>query len=139
MHIFESVLSVALPVSAEMILTRVTLAGTFTVFAPTNDAFGTLFETVDPNSLTEEQVRTVLLTHVLGDVVKAENLVDEAVVPTLNDGESLTVDLDGGAFVKAGGNDANVAIAITDLHTSNGVVHVVSDCSLVICNMCKLF
>mmetsp|Transcript_36346 Transcript_36346/g.87695 ORF Transcript_36346/g.87695 Transcript_36346/m.87695 type:complete len:260 (+) Transcript_36346:255-1034(+) len=99
--------------------------GTFTVFAPTNAAFDEITSTVA--TLTEDQIKEVLMTHVLGSVVKEADLSNGAAVDTLAAGEQVTVTLsDGKAFVSAAGNNNGAAeITATDLQASNGVVHVI--------------
>jgi transforming growth factor-beta-induced protein len=96
--------------------------GPFTVFAPTNDAFGA----VDTGGFTMEELANVLMYHVISGAA-----VDSASVPTdppiantmaTNDWENnltLWFDTSDGVLV----NDANVVIA--DIKVSNGIVHVV--------------
>jgi len=94
-----------------------------TVFAPTNAAFEALGEeTLATLALPEnkQMLSDILSYHVVPGVVTADQLQDGAMVATLLDGEELTVTLDAdGAQI----NDANVAMA--DILTSNGIIHVV--------------
>ncbi|MDG2417632.1 MAG: fasciclin domain-containing protein, partial [Saprospiraceae bacterium] len=97
------------------------LAGTFTVFAPTDDAFAAL----DPavlNILTsnaDTKLRRALLYHVLGAEVMSTDLSDGQTATTLFGQDiTVTIDANGGVMI----NNANVAIA--DIQTLNGVVHV---------------
>jgi transforming growth factor-beta-induced protein len=90
--------------------------GPFTVFAPTNDAFEAIADTVD--GLSTEELTNVLLYHVVEGAVGAGNLTAGA-VPTLLEGESVTVTLEGGAKINA----ANVTMA--NVLTKNGVIHVI--------------
>ena len=93
-----------------------------TVFAPTNDAFdalpayiGTALEN-NPDLLTD-----ILLYHVVGEELFAEDVLDERRIKTLQ-GESLRVSLrDGAPFV----DDSE--IVDTDIDASNGVVHVIDE------------
>jgi len=95
--------------------------GPFTVFAPTDDAFAMLpQETIDAlladptGDLTQ-----ILLYHVLSGKVMAGDLSDGLEADTLQ-GEPLLFALsDAGATV----NEAN--IIVTDIETSNGVIHVI--------------
>lgn len=90
--------------------------GSLTVFAPTDAAFEAISETVD--GLTAEQVRDVLLYHVidLDTPVLSTDLTDGD-VGTVN-GQDVTIDTAGPTV-----NDA--AIGPADIHVSNGVVHVI--------------
>ena len=95
--------------------------GPFTVFAPTDAAFELLPEgTVD--ALLEDptgDLAQILLYHVLSGEVLSTDLSDGLMVPTLQ-GQDVTININSdGAFI----ND--VAISLTDIHTFNGVVHVI--------------
>lgn len=96
--------------------------GSFTVFAPTDDAFAKLPEgTVEALLGDIPALTDILLYHVVDGAVFAETVVtlDGQSVPTLS-GKSVMVKVDmGNVFV----NDAQVII--TDIETSNGVIHVV--------------
>lgn len=87
--------------------------GPFTVFAPTDDAFAALSAVPSGQALID-----VLLYHVVSGAVGSGDLV-AGTVPTLLDGESLTVALASGVQI----NDANVTIA--NILTKNGVIHVI--------------
>jgi transforming growth factor-beta-induced protein len=111
-------------------------AGPFTVFAPTNDAFGKLpAGTVDTLLLPEnkDQLVKVLTAHVVAGKYSAADLVKHAEamggrfnLATLS-GDALTAVLDGShlyIFDEAGGAGL---VEIADVNQSNGVVHVVDD------------
>ena len=95
--------------------------GPFTVFAPTNDAFAAIQDTVNTLLLPENQadLQSVLTYHVVAGNVMAADLSDGMIVTTVQ-GETLVVSIIDGV-VKI--NDATVVIA--DVATSNGVVHVI--------------
>lgn len=95
--------------------------GPFTVFAPTNDAFAAIQDTVDDLLKPEnkEQLKSVLTYHVVPGELKAADLSDGQELTTVN-GEKLTVSISGDT-VKVG--EATVAAA--DVDASNGVVHVI--------------
>ena len=105
-----------------------TLAGTgpFTVFAPTNDAFAALLETL---GMTKEELlaNTDLLTSVLTYHVVPEATVLAADIPfgtdiaTVN-GATFNIS-DANVITTASGNTAN--ITATDIAATNGVVHVI--------------
>ena len=97
------------------------LEGTFTVFAPTDDAFAA-FDAATLTILTsnvDTKLRNALLYHVLGAEVLSSDLSDGQTAATLF-GQDITVTIDAMGGVKI--NDANVVIA--DIQTLNGVVHV---------------
>ena len=87
----------------------------YTVFAPTNAAF----EKLGDVDLTPEQLKDVLLYHVVAGTVTSDMLSDGQVVTTLN-GQDLTIGTDGGVTING---DVNVGPA--DNLASNGVVHVI--------------
>ena len=96
--------------------------GPFTVFAPTDDAFGALPEgTVESLLLPENKqaLIDILLYHVVAGKVMAADVVGLTSATTVL-GEDVTVKVDMGSVYI---NDAKVII--TDIATSNGVIHVV--------------
>jgi uncharacterized surface protein with fasciclin (FAS1) repeats len=95
--------------------------GAFTVFAPTDRAFSKVpDETLDQLAQDREQLRAVLLYHVLGKQVRSGKLVKRGSVETLN-GQSLHVRVDGErVFVK------NARVTAADVKATNGVIHVVN-------------
>jgi uncharacterized surface protein with fasciclin (FAS1) repeats len=92
-----------------------------TVFAPTNDAFAAIQETVDTLLLPENKadLQNVLQYHVVSGKVMSSDLSDGMVVTALN-GDTLTITIEDGKVMI---NDAEVTLA--DVETSNGVVHVI--------------
>lgn len=97
--------------------------GPFTVFAPTDDAFAALPEgTLDTLLLPEnkQQLTDILLYHVVPGQVMASDVVGLTSATTVL-GKDATIKVeDGKVFL----ND-NVEIIITDIETSNGVIHVI--------------
>lgn len=95
--------------------------GPFTVFAPTDAAFAALLADLGVSAeylLNHPQLAEILTYHVVSGKVMSTDLVDGMTPATLN-GETITVDLDGGVMI----NNANVTAA--DLEAGNGVVHVI--------------
>lgn len=94
--------------------------GPFTVFAPTDDAFGLLPEGTVEALLDDIPTLTdILLYHVVAGEVLAEDVVMLEEAETLL-GESVSIRVDmGNVFV----NDAQVII--TDIIADNGVIHVI--------------
>ncbi len=99
--------------------------GPFTVFAPTDAAFQA--SGIDLNSLTDAQLREVLLYHVLGGEVKSTDLQDGQTYATTaattgpgNAQLSILIEKSNGVKIN---NVANVTTA--DVDATNGVIHIV--------------
>jgi uncharacterized surface protein with fasciclin (FAS1) repeats len=98
-------------------------AGPFTVFAPTNDAFGALPAGAVDGLLQpdkKQDLTKVLTYHVVSGAVKAADLKDGQKIKTLQGGELMVRIKDGKVTI----NGATVTAA--DLTGSNGVVHVIN-------------
>lgn len=97
--------------------------GPFTVFAPTNDAFSALFNTLNVSgieALSKEALTPILLAHVVSGNVQSGDLTSGS-VPTLNDAKSLDVEVSGSAVTI----DGSVNVIKADVQAKNGVVHVI--------------
>jgi transforming growth factor-beta-induced protein len=101
--------------------------GPFTVFAPTNDAFNTLFSQLGVNGiedLSAETLRPILLNHVISGNVKAAD-VTTGYAATLNNtapGQNMVK-----IFVEKTGTvmvDGSKVI-IADIEASNGTIHAI--------------
>jgi uncharacterized surface protein with fasciclin (FAS1) repeats len=107
-------------------VTRLSGAGPFTVFAPTNDAFAALYTELGVTGLSQIEAATlkaVLNYHVLANAnVLAAKLTQGQEVTTL--GGKFTIDLVGGAKIKDARNRITKIIA-TDVQGDNGVVHAI--------------
>ncbi len=96
--------------------------GPLTVFAPTDDAFamlpaGTVETLLKPENL--EQLKSILLYHVVGGKLMASDVTSMSAAESLEGSEiAFKVDM-GNAYA----NDAK--IIITDIETSNGIIHVI--------------
>ena len=98
-------------------------AGPFTVFAPTDDAFkklpaGTVDSLLKPENLA--QLKNILLYHVVSGKVMAADVIKLTSVKTVL-GQDVTITVKDGKVYLNG----NVQIIITDIPTSNGVIHVI--------------
>lgn len=94
--------------------------GTFTVFAPTDEAFAALPEGMLDDLLADTETLTqILLYHVVGDVVMAEQVVTLDEAETLQGSKVAIEVVDGNVFV----NQSQVTA--TDIEASNGVIHVI--------------
>ncbi len=108
-------------IAAELLPALTNPAGTFTIFAPTDDAFAELGTTVNDLLLDPTgDLENILLYHVLGTTVFAADLVDDARVATLLVGDSVTVELTGGVFIN------NATVIDPDNESGNGVVHAIN-------------
>ena len=105
--------------------------GPFTVFAPSNDAFGDLLDALGDNynSLSDfdeeaekNLLRDILLYHVITTQVMAADLA-EGNVGTALTGNNIEVIASGNTFVLGDASDANANITGADITASNGVVH----------------
>lgn len=99
--------------------------GPFTVFAPTDEAFaklpaGTVETLLMPEN--KEQLKAVLLLHVVPGSVMAADVVKLKDAKTAG-GSTVMISTDGGAKVGTAKGMSNVIK--TDIHASNGVIHVI--------------
>ena len=109
-------------------------AGPFTVFAPTNDAFGKLPEGTISSLLKPESkdaLTGILTYHVVAgkfnaaDVVKAiQDNNGSFTIPTVQGG-SLTAKLDGDSVVLTDTKGNTSKVIIADVAASNGVIHAI--------------
>jgi uncharacterized surface protein with fasciclin (FAS1) repeats len=110
--------------------------GTFTVFAPTNDAFDALaVELLGAGKTATDLlvpankalVRTVLQYHVLDAVVlKAAIPLGKAIDPVLAGHDVFKIDAAGGKVIITDGRNRKSEITATDIKAKNGVVHLIN-------------
>ncbi len=101
--------------------------GPFTVFAPTNAAFGKLpAGTVDTLVKPENKatLTKILTYHVVPGKLNAADLTDGKKLKTV-EGEDLTVKHSGGKVWIVDAKGGTSAVTIADVNQSNGVIHVV--------------
>lgn len=108
--------------------------GPFTVFAPTNDAFGkipaaTLNDLLKPEN--QKTLTSILTYHVIPGALDAAAVLQaiedgggKAVVKTLN-GEMLTAMLQGENVVLKDAKGGISIITTTDVKASNGIIHII--------------
>jgi uncharacterized surface protein with fasciclin (FAS1) repeats len=101
--------------------------GPFTVFAPTNAAFGKLptgtVETlVKPES--KAALTKILTYHVVAGKMNAADLTDGKKLKTV-EGETLTVKASGGKVMLMDSKGGSSTVTIADVNQSNGVIHVI--------------
>lgn len=99
------------------LVTTFTMPGNYTVFAPTDDAFAALGD-VD---LSQDELKAILLYHVVNDRLTRDQLATDDLVPTLSGGRPLFINRDGGRIVDISG----AKLVVTDIQASNGVIHVI--------------
>jgi uncharacterized surface protein with fasciclin (FAS1) repeats len=97
--------------------------GPFTVFAPTDEAFaalpeGTLDSLLQPEN--KQQLIDILLYHVVPGKVMAADVTNLSSAETAL-GEEVNISMQDGRVLLNG----DVEIIITDIETSNGVIHVI--------------
>jgi uncharacterized surface protein with fasciclin (FAS1) repeats len=97
--------------------------GPFTVFAPTDDAFaklpaGTVETLLKPENL--EQLKSILLYHVVAGKVMAADVVTLTSANAVS-GAQISIKIqDGKVYL-----NETIQVIITDIETSNGVIHVI--------------
>jgi uncharacterized surface protein with fasciclin (FAS1) repeats len=109
-------------------------SGPFTVFAPTNDAFGKLPAGTVETLLKPEnkgKLSAVLTYHVVAGNLGSKEVVEaikkgngKAVVTTVQGGK-LTLTLDGSKVKVTDANGNSAYVTAVDLKGSNGVIHVI--------------
>jgi uncharacterized surface protein with fasciclin (FAS1) repeats len=108
--------------AADLVTTLDDEDGSFTVFAPTDDAFDALGqETIDALLADTDTLTDILTYHVLSTEVNAEAAIGQAgsLVETVN-GDSIALSLSGDNLLV---NTATVTM--TDIATDNGIIHVI--------------
>jgi uncharacterized surface protein with fasciclin (FAS1) repeats len=95
----------------------------FTVFAPTDAAFEALFSALGVGSVDEiplETLTNVLLYHVVPARAFSQDLRNGAALPTLLEGETLTVNLNDLKI-----NESGLVESALNIHAINGVIHAI--------------
>ena len=113
------------------ILSTTTEPAPFTVFAPTNEAFSSLFSERGVESLNDIDtaiLESTLGTHVVAEAnVRFEDLSDGMIITTIGDDLTISVGT-GPLLVDLNGRTANI-IAV-DIQAYNGVIHVIDNVML---------
>ena len=104
------------------LVTALSNAGPFTVFAPTNAAFEKLDKATLDALMTDEKkedLQNILQYHVLVSVIKTENMKDGQVLGMVN-GDNITLSVkDGKVMIN------NSAVIVASVPASNGIVHII--------------
>ena len=101
--------------------------GPFTVFAPTNAAFGKLPAGTVDNLVKPENKATltkILTYHVVAGKLAASDLTDGKKLKTV-EGETLTVKKSGDSVMIVDAKGGSSTVTIPNVNQSNGVIHVV--------------
>ncbi|WP_367127331.1 fasciclin domain-containing protein [Mongoliibacter sp.] len=94
-----------------------------TVFAPTDAAFEELYDALGVSGVDEipvDLLQSVLEYHVVPVRAFSQDLRQDAELPTLLNGQTLTVDLDNLQI-----NDAGLVGSSLNIHATNGVIHAI--------------
>lgn len=97
--------------------------GPFTVFAPTNEAFAALPDGTLDTLLMEENVddlQAILKLHVVSGAIMAGDIADGTTEVETLGGETIDVMKTADGVTVGGAN-----VVVTDIETSNGVIHVI--------------
>jgi len=102
-------------------------AGPFTVFAPTDNAFGNLLTELNVSALTDIPTATVdavLTYHIVGANVQS-SMLTSGTVTTL--GGDITADATNFTLTDPNDRVSNIITSLVDIQAVNGVVHVIDD------------
>jgi transforming growth factor-beta-induced protein len=108
-------------VSKAGLVEALSTSGPFTVFAPTNAAFKSLFNQLDISGIKDistDQLKSILTYHVVSGKLMSTDLSNSS-VSTLDDGKIIKIDISNGVKI----NDSKVTNA--DISGNNGVIHVI--------------
>ena len=91
-------------------------AGSFTVFAPTDEAFAAL-----GGPWTQAQLASILRYHIVSDRLTRDQLATDDIVPTLSAGHPLFIHRDGAQILDISG----AKVLMYDIPAANGIIHVI--------------
>ncbi len=101
-------------------------AGTFTVFAPDNDAFEALFTTLGVSGISElsaDDLEPILLYHVLGET-KTSSMITDGYYSSLSPAQGRTVSMYIGTDMGVSIN-GSATVTSADIAATNGVIHAI--------------
>ena len=104
------------------LVTALSNAGPFTVFAPTNAAFDKVDKATLDALMTDAKkadLQNILQYHVTVSAIKAENLMDGQTLGMVN-GDNITVSVKNGKVMLN-----NTATIVASVPASNGIVHII--------------
>ncbi len=91
--------------------------GSYTVFAPTNEAFEAI-----KGQFTADQVEAILLYHVVNDVLTRDQIANSELIPTLSNGLPLFVNSDSDNNIT---DISGAQVVVFNIPASNGIIHVI--------------
>ena len=101
--------------------------GPFTVFAPTDDAFGDALVALGLTAeelLASPDLDEILLFHVAAGELSADDLDDGEVVETLSGEELEVIETDDGIFLDTDADgDADAEVIDANIEAENGIIH----------------
>jgi len=100
--------------------------GSFTVFAPTNEAFKKVPEEALTGLLADkEELKAVLLRHVVPSTLEGKNIPPGTTALTTAGGEKISVRRDTNNLIQIQSTAGSAYVVLFDVIASNGVVHAV--------------
>merc|ERR1711990_1065934 len=100
--------------------------GSFTVFAPTNEAFKKVPEEALAGLLAnKEELKKVLLRHVVPSSLEGKNIPPGTTALTTAGGEEISVRRDNNNLIQVQSTAGSAYVVLFDVIASNGVVHAV--------------
>merc|ERR1711997_1011654 len=100
--------------------------GSFTVFAPTNEAFKKVPEDALAGLLAnKEELKAVLLRHVVASSLQGKNIPPGTTALTTAGGEKISVTRDSNNLIQIKSAAGSAYVILFDVIASNGVVHAV--------------
>ncbi|MEM8527428.1 MAG: fasciclin domain-containing protein [Bacteroidota bacterium] len=127
--VFESLVAAVLAADPAIAAALSDEDAIFTVFAPTNEAFGNLIASFGASSLEElvdivgiETLSTILLYHVVDACAFSNDLEDGLRLTTLQ-GEKVEIDLNNLTIIDKTNTPADLEVELLDILTANGIVH----------------
>ena len=100
--------------------------GSFTVFAPTNEAFNKVpSEALAGLLANKEELKAVLLRHVVPSTIQGKNIPPGTTALTTAGGEEISVTRDSNNLIQIQSAAGSAYVVLFDVVASNGVVHAV--------------
>merc|ERR1711874_708327 len=100
--------------------------GSFTVFAPTNEAFKKVPEEALAGLLAnKEELKAVLLRHVVPSTIQGKNIPPGTTTITAASGDKIDVTRDQNNLIQIKSTAGSAYVVLFDVIASNGVVHAV--------------
>ncbi|MGB3588658.1 MAG: fasciclin domain-containing protein, partial [Tunicatimonas sp.] len=98
------------------------LAGPYTLFAPSDRAFEEIVPTEQnnlPNAIDQDELKAILMNHVVAGEYRAADLVNEEVLPTLGGKELSIIKIENKITIDS------ADLVFNDRIADNGIVHII--------------